>query len=623
MRVENISIRAATIFIFTMIAVVAIILSLFAGNYFRQSALDAQVSNLSRVIEVAAQEMFKHVRDHTFDLGMKLGNNAELIKAVDEIESPGGESKLEALLDDPFINGFVGIAEIDMVKLRVYDLNLRLLAESSQGVTDLVRAPSVYLQNILQQRRGVERLKAVDGLWNSPHGPLYSTVVPVGGLRLMAYLEVVVNPAFNVPEIGKITKTPVNVFSATGKPLSNAANEDRAHFLPVEFNLLASDGELAFRIVGYENVEKLNEEMENTRTVTISGFLLLSMLSLAFALWLFNRFLFIPVSRMITDMDKIAGGNMKIEVNRTGLREFYLLAKSFNAMADKVKLRTDELRDSQNRLRHLLDLDEYAILYFALDHGVLYFNKSTSDLFGYDNGEINDLEFTDLFTDDVTKLISSLNKDAGQNRLQMKMQCRTKAGAVFQCHAMVRQLEIMGEPGYAVVIRPAASLPADLNQQFTTNSGELDEVGARQVEQSLKRIIEIASDNPALLLGLDVSGLSESQLNTAADKKTLLRERAVAVMSAVLACWEYDLGKSKVDLADASGIWPVYMDKSTPTTRTLDRYLHIDTCPKNPRCQRVVDTAEFVLRQIGGRQTSYRQKLAETLDALRQTITGV
>ncbi|HEY9050314.1 MAG TPA: hypothetical protein VIQ03_02140, partial [Gammaproteobacteria bacterium] len=81
-------------------------------------------------------------------------------------------------------------------------------------------------------------------------------------------------------------------------------------------------------------------------------------------------------------------------------------------------------------------------------------------------------------------------------------------------------------------------------------------------------------------------------------------------------------GKSKLDLAEESRIWPVYIDKSTPTTRTLDKYLHIDSCPKNPRCQRVIDTAEFVLKRLGDRQTPYQQKLVESLESLRQALAG-
>jgi len=94
-------------------------------------------------------------------------------------------------------------------------------------------------------------------------------------------------------------------------------------------------------------------------------------------------------------------------------------------------------------------------------------------------------------------------------------------------------------------------------------------------------------------------------------------------MLSALACWERDLSRSKLDLAEESKIWPVYIDKSTPTTRTLDKYLNIESCPKNPRCQRVIDTAEFVLKQSGDHQTEYKQKLMESLQVLRQLISGI
>ncbi|MCK5002587.1 MAG: hypothetical protein KAS57_06160, partial [Gammaproteobacteria bacterium] len=310
MQIEKLSIKTVTVFIFMMIAVVAIVLSLFAGNYFRKSALDAQISSLSRVIEVASQEMLKATRGYTFDLGMKLGNSVELVESIAGVDQAGGYDALVALLDDPFINGFVGVSNVNMVGLRVYDLELRLIAESSRGVSGFDKSLTPYLGKIIRQREGVERLKAVDGLWASTLGPLYSTVVPVGGLRLQGYLEVIVDPVFNLPDIGKITRTPVNVFLIDGELVSSSKQESIAGFLPVEYELLTSDGLPAFRVVGYENVEKLNQEMEETKIVTISGFLLLSMVTLLFALWLFNRFLFVPVSRMTRDMARMAQGEL-------------------------------------------------------------------------------------------------------------------------------------------------------------------------------------------------------------------------------------------------------------------------------------------------------------------------
>jgi two-component system sensor histidine kinase ChiS len=95
-------------------------------------------------------------------------------------------------------------------------------------------------------------------------------------------------------------------------------------------------------------------------------------------------------------------------------------------------------------------------------------------------------------------------------------------------------------------------------------------------------------------------------------------------MNLALSCWEHDLCKSKLELAEESKIWPVYIDKSTPTTRTLDKYLNIDSCPKNPRSQRAVDTAEFVLRNMNKESPGEKcTELHNELDVFRQILSGV
>ena len=619
MRIENLSIKTATVSIFLMIGIVAIVLSLFAGNYFRQSALNAQMSSLSRVIEVASQEMLKDVRGYTFDLGMKLGNSPELVNAVNNATQSGGREKIIALLDDPFINGFVGFSKVNMVKLRVFDLDLNLLAESSMGMGGLGKNVSTYIDNNIKQRRGVDRLKAVDGLWLSPQGPLYSTVVPVGGLRLTAYLEVVVDPAFNLPDIGKITKTPVSIFSVTGVPLNINEQENISGFLPVEFNLLTSDGEPAFRIVGYENVDKLNQEMEKTKIITTSGFLLLSMMTLLFALWLFNRFLFVPLGRMIMDMKQMARGDLDLDVNKIGLREFYTLAETFNEMAGQVRTRTNDLRDSQNRLLQLLDLDDSAILYFGRDNDVVYFNKGATDLFSYSHEEMSDMDLKDLFSDDIESLI----KNSVLQKLHAVLTCVRNNGDNVQCNAVIHRLDVMGAHGFAVALNPVEN-----GQGETSRFSVLDKTGVRDqrmdvVEQSLNSILEIAKNNPNLVMAAGGMGLLAAQYSESDGDKSVLREQCVNIMCTALACWERDLGKHKLDLADDSKIWQVYIDKSTPTTRTLDKYLNIDSCPKNPRFQRVIDTAEFVLKKMDSRNTPGQKKLEALLDEFRLNISGI
>ena len=616
MRIEALSIKAVTVTIFLMIGLVAIVLSLFAGSYFRQAALEAQMNSLSRVIEVASQETLKEVRNHTFDLGMNLGHNKDLVLALQHANKTGDRQKLVSLLDDPFINGFVGFSKIDLKKLRVYSLDLELVGESSAGIEGLDKQLVSSLAGLVRKRKETDRLKAIDALWLSSQGPLYSTLVPLGGLRPVGYLEVIINPAFNLPEIGKITNTPVSIYSMAGM-LLNTDEQDRAKgYLPVEFILFTSDGEPAFRIIGYEDVEKLNLAMEQTQIVTTIGFLALTLITLLFALWLFNRFLFVPVGRMAQDMRQMAHGKLDLVVNKKGLREFSILAESFDSMANQVRMRT-------NDLERLLDLDDSAILCFGKDNEAVYFNKGAVALFGYLKPEIGDLDLADLFAEDVLHLMQDADRSNGltQNKtLHTQLKCTRKDGHIFNSDAVINPLD--GE-GYAIVLNPIADDKDDIAAKNIVNTIEKNEQRMHAVEQSLNSILEIARNNPGLISGVGTLEQPTAPGSDVDDVKRMLREHVVNVMRSALVCWEHDLGKTKLDLAEESKIWPVYIDKSTPTTRTLDKYLHTDSCPKNPRSQRVIDTAEFVLRRLDRKTTLSRKHLQKALDALRLSLSGM
>ena len=195
------------------------------------------------------------------------------------------------------------------------------------------------------------------------------------------------------------------------------------------------------------------------------------------------------------------------------------------------------------------------------------------------------------------------------------MTCKHKDGHEFQITAVINCIDVMGQSGYAIALDTATSGQAEITGQ---SEQRLD-----AVEQSLSSLLEFARNNPGLMSGAGNIGLLESMGEKTDTQKTLIREQAVNVMGLALTCWERDLGKTKLELAEESTIWPVYIDKSTPTTRTLDKYLKLDSCPKNPRNQRVIDTAEFVLRKMRNRTTVGRKKLQDALDAFRLLLSGM
>lgn len=611
MQIQSLSIRSATIAIFVMIGIVAIVLSLLAGNYFRKSAVDAQGKSLARVLEVAAQEMQQGIRDRSFDLGMKLGHSEKLVDAFQLALQTGRDNDLAGLLDDPFVSGFAGFSEIDLVKIRVYSPALEFVGESSAGMRGLERRLPDHLLAVLGSRTRQDRLKGVDALWLSSGGPLYSAVIPLGGLRPVGYLEVVANPVFNLADIAGITRTPVSIYSMSGELVDSVNEGDDLEYLPVEYVLNTSDGRPAFRVVGLEDMAVLSAEMIRITTVTITGFLVLALATLLLALWLFSRFMLTPVSVMARNMRQMAQGKFDMMVSNRALREFHMLADAFNTMSSHVRMRT-------NDLERLLDLDDSAILCFDRDREMVFFNRSATTLFGYPGDAISDLDITDLFADDVHTLMAAVPFESGgghEGKLHTPLVCRHRDGHEFTCDAVINTLDVMGQPGHAIALSPATG-----DDRTTT---EQSEQRLEAVEQSLTSLLAFAQKNPSLVLGLgklgDASGVNAG---TGADKAAI-REQAVGLMHRALACWEHELGRSKLDLAEESGIWPVYIDKSTPTTRTLDKYLCLEQCPKNPRTRRVVDTAEFVLRQIPDENTAGCRQLQADLDAFRGLLAGV
>ena len=92
------------------------------------------------------------------------------------------------------------------------------------------------------------------------------------------------------------------------------------------------------------------------------------------------------------------------------------------------------------------------------------------------------------------------------------------------------------------------------------------------------------------------------------------RELIAGAMNTALEIW-LSLGRSKIELAEQSGLWRITNDDGTLKTRTLDKYLRVSALPKNPRVTTVVKTLEFV-KQTEGLQESHVSDLAKAVTSL-------
>ena len=93
--------------------------------------------------------------------------------------------------------------------------------------------------------------------------------------------------------------------------------------------------------------------------------------------------------------------------------------------------------------------------------------------------------------------------------------------------------------------------------------------------------------------------------------------RALLVRTMVISIqyWQQSTFRSKLDFARESGIWTVNMDNDSPQTRTLDKYLHIDTLPSRPKVEEIIRSAHFIYSNCNV-ESPLRDELKSNIDSL-------
>ncbi|MGF1764164.1 response regulator [Aliivibrio kagoshimensis] len=121
-------------------------------------------------------------------------------------------------------------------------------------------------------------------------------------------------------------------------------------------------------------------------------------------------------------------------------------------------------------------------------------------------------------------------------------------------------------------------------------------------------------------MGGEFTRIADKVENKGSDKATIMREILVDVMTETLDYWQQDSGSDKFTLAEQSGLWRVYLDRSTLQTRTLDKYLRVETLPKTPRWRTVLNTIDYVLEHCQS-PTASRQRVEKLRDQLQKLLT--
>ena len=277
----------------------------------------------------------------------------------------------------------------------------------------------------------------------------------------------------------------------------------------------------------------------------------------------------------------------------------------------------DKLRLANQRLVNLLDNADESILLLDPLGRILYSNRAArglldDDLIPLKGQPIDEVISTDLLND--LRVLSSSDRPKKQKTfLQATREDRTGGEQTLAVYAAC--FELRGQLFINLFI-PPENTGLTLHQSTTDlHSISQDLTASQERISSLESMVqEIVSSTSLGRLAAENTRPGLVRGNTG---EVDLRLLLVNTLRLSLSLWEQYTGKSKVELAEESKIWRVYIDGSTFKTRTFDKYLSVKTLPKKPRWRSVIRTASYVKLQCAITETE-RAELDHLIDAVER-----
>ncbi|OZA29927.1 MAG: hypothetical protein B7X91_00370 [Hydrogenophilales bacterium 17-64-11] len=346
-----ITLRVLSGLVVLAMGVLGMSLALVTGEIYHRLTLDNQRQGLSGMVGLAVGERIERLEEKSRSLGLSIQSDP----TFERLLKAGDYSAVNHLLDDQFHQYFVTAGEVRLVQLRLFSPDFRLLAEAGEDVrgSSAQQAACPGVLEAAKRRRGAQRLQSLSALCAAPL-PLHSLIVPVGGLFLRGYLEVVVDPSPNLIGLDKTLGMPLRLQSVTGSELYRSASwpataSDHGA-LAVDYALRGDGGREVLRLTMLSDVAALRGQLGETRRNIL---LVATLLTLAVAMLLYRvlrRTMLEPITDLLRRLQRYGQhgeADRKGMVPTRAIRELHALQDVYDTLDHLA--RTDPLTQLPNR----------------------------------------------------------------------------------------------------------------------------------------------------------------------------------------------------------------------------------------------------------------------------------
>ncbi|PCJ22688.1 MAG: hypothetical protein COA96_13640 [SAR86 cluster bacterium] len=282
-------------------------------------------------------------------------------------------------------------------------------------------------------------------------------------------------------------------------------------------------------------------------------------------------------------------GHLTLKEAHTQLQENISLRK-------EIKLKEQTAQDlilAQQRLSQLLNHMDEAVCAFSQDNRISFLNTPAITQYQLDAENLIGKPLANLIPDfDIEKVMTQLQPwKSGPEGTASLARALTFSLNSMDISADVLLWETSSESGGVLIFGRA--------KYSTTKSGELTHSSTLPSQKSaLDRRLHYLELSAETLFSSSENSSDSNSIDPAETPRTSteIRSSLVELLNKAVHYWESTTNKTKVELAEESGLWIVHLEqRGVFRARTLERHQKLETLPKSPRWKEILQTTQFVL----------------------------
>lgn len=191
---------------------------------------------------------------------------------------------------------------------------------------------------------------------------------------------------------------------------------DTGDGIVIDFTAPILDGRAGFVHIGMDETS-MRKKIDQTSRAIVSITLLVGVLGVLMA-YIAGNYLTRPIRSLVKGTEEIGRGNLGYQIKTDSTDEINILSKAFNEMSYNLNNSINELRESEERYKKLVDSISDAVILIDSQKKILSWNSGAQKIFGYCLEEVEGSKINILFY--TASEVDNLEIPDGENVFKRK-----------------------------------------------------------------------------------------------------------------------------------------------------------------------------------------------------------